>query len=68
MKRNSSVHLNSCEYTFTKCVHLVLATGVAIRFCGNMHGGTVIDKDMGRESDDVTNDCGDLPVPTARSR
>jgi len=68
MKRSSSVHLKSCEYVFSKCVYLVLAIGVAIQFCGDMLGGSVIDKVMGRESDGATNDCRDLSVPTARSR
>jgi len=68
MKRNSSVHLNSCEYTFSKWVYLVLAIGVAIQFYGDMRRGSVIDKNMGQESDDVTNDCRDLPVRTTRSQ
>lgn len=68
MKRNSSIYLKSCEYTFSKCVYLVLAIGVAIQFYSDMRGGSVIDKDMGRESDDVTNDCRDLPVRTTGSQ
>jgi len=68
MKRNSSVHLKSCEYAYSKCVYLVLAIGVAIQFCDDMLGGSVTDNVMGREGYDATNDCIDLSVPTARSR
>jgi len=68
MKRNSSIYLKSCEYTFSKCVYLVLAVGVAIQFYSDMRGRSVIDKDMGRKSDDVSNDCRDFPVRTARSK
>ena len=68
MKRNSSVYLKSCAYTFSKCVYLVFAISVAIQFYGDMHRGSVIDKDIGQESDDVTNDYRDLPVRTNRSQ
>jgi len=68
MTRNSSINLKSCYYTFSKCVYLFLAIGVAIKFYGDMRRVRVIDKDMGRESDDVTKDCRDLPVRKTRSQ
>lgn len=65
-KRNSSSHLKSCEYTVSECVYPFLVLGVAIQFYHDMRGGSVIDRDMGRHSDDFTNDCRDLPARTAK--
>lgn len=65
-KRNSSIHLKSCEYTFSECVYSVLVLGVAIQFYHDMRGASVIDRDMGQDSDDFTNDCTDLPARTAK--